>query len=110
MQIWFVIPYLILVSTLYWLWSRSILKSSHGVLILLAFVYAVVICEYTEINPPQSVSIPMYILLAAGLVSMLFSFTAFKNKGWVHIIHVFSFLSAFFVLAIGSMAIDHQWI
>lgn len=112
MQVWLVIPYLIFVSTLYWLASRSILKSAHGALILFAFAfaYAVIICEFTEFDPPQSVYIPMHILLVAGLVSIVFSFKAFQDRGWVHIVHVFSLLSAFSVWFVGSMAIAHDWI
>lgn len=109
-QVWLVIPYLIFVSTLYWYSSRSFLKSAHGVLILLAFVYAVVICEYTEFGPPLKVYVPMYILLLAGLASMTFSLKAFHGKKWVHIIHGLSLSSALLIWFVGSMAIAHDWI
>lgn len=109
-QIWMVIPYLIFVTILYWSSSRSFLKSAHGALILLAFAYSVIVCEFTEFGPPQSVYVPMHILLVAGLVSIAFSFKAFQGRLWVHVIHVFTLLSAFLVWFIGSMAISHDWI
>lgn len=110
MQIWWVIPYLFFVSTLYWFLSYSFLKSAHGILIILAFVYALVVCEYTEFGPPLKVYVPMYIFLIAGLASVAFSFKAFNGKSWVHIIHGFSLLSAFLIWLVGSMAISHDWI
>src|SRR5690606_35387123 len=72
-QIWVVLPYLLLVSGIYWYWSRSFFKSVHGIAILLAFGYAVWVCELTEYGPPLEYYVPMYALLIAGLGSMLVS-------------------------------------
>ena len=109
-QIWVVLPYLLLVSGIYWYWSRSFFKSVHGIAILLAFGYAVWVSELTEFGPPLKYYVPMYVLLIAGLSSMLASIKAFPGKKWVHLIHGFTLLSAFLVWFVGSMAIAHDWI
>lgn len=93
-------PLLVLIS--------FILKSAHGVLILLAFVYAVVICEYTAFGPPLKVYVLMYILLLAGVASMIFSLKAFHGIKWMHIIHGLSLSSALLIWFVDSMAIAHD--
>jgi hypothetical protein len=110
MQIWIVLPYLLLVSGIYWYRSRSFLKSAHGIAILLAFAYAVLISEINEFGPPLIYYVPMYVLLIAGLISILVSIKAFNDKKWVHLIHGLTLLSAFLVWFVGSMAIAHDWI
>lgn len=109
-QIWVALPNLLLVSGIYWYFSRSLLKSVHGIAILLAFSYAVWVCELTEFDPALKYYVPMYILFIAGLISMLVSFKTFIGKRWVHLIHGFTLLSAFLVWFVGSMAIAHDWI
>ncbi|WP_419811486.1 hypothetical protein [Bacterioplanoides sp.] len=109
-QIWIVLPFLLFVSGAYWHSSRSLIKSAHGILILLAFSYAVWVSELTEFGPPFKYYAPMYVLLIAGLASMTFSFKAFIGKKRVHLVHGLTLLSAFLVWFVGSMAIAHDWI
>lgn len=109
-QVWYVIPYLLFVSGLYWVASKSVLQSSHGFAILIGFGYAVWVCEYTEFGPPSSYYIPLHIFLFIGLVSLAFSFKAFSGRKWVHSIHAVTLVSAFLVWFVGSMAISHDWI
>ncbi len=109
-QIWPFLPFLLVVSGLYWYSSRSFLKSAHGISIFLAFSYAVVVSEFTEFAPAILFYIPMWLLLISGLASMAFSFSAFIGKKWVHLVHGITLLSAFLVWFVGSMAIAHDWI
>lgn len=108
-QIWLVLPYLLLVSGLYWYFLRSFLKSVHGVAILFAFGYAVWVCEFTEFGSPLKFYIPMYVFLVLGLASMAYSFASFAGRKLVHLVHIFTLMSAFLVWFVGSMAISHDW-
>lgn len=109
-QVWILLPFLLLVSGIYWYSSRSLLKSLHGIAVLMAFGYAVWICEKTESDPLFQYYIPMYILLVGGLASMAFSLKAFAGKKMVHLIHSLTLISIFLIWVVGSMAISHDWI
>jgi hypothetical protein len=109
-QIWPVLIFLGFVSVFYWIKTKSFLQSAHGLLILISFFYAVVICEYTKFNPPGYYYWPLYALLLFGFASMIFSFRAWPGKKWLHAIHILTVISSFLVWLIGAMAIAHDWI
>jgi len=109
-EAWVVLVYLLLLSGLYWYNSKLFSRSAHGIVLFFGLVYAVVISEYTQVGAPDYYNWPLHLILIVGLVSVVFSFRAFQGKKWVHLIHVLTIISAFWVWFIGSMAISHDWL
>jgi H+/Cl- antiporter ClcA len=109
-QVWILLAYLVVVSYIYWRNSRSIFKSAHGMIIFSAFLYAVIISRYTEFDPPHEYYWPLIGLVFIGIASAVFSITAFKGKKWMHLLHLGTLTSGFFVWFVGSMAIAHDWV
>lgn len=103
--------YLLVVSAVYLHHSRSIIKSAHGLMIVVAYVYAVIVSEFTGLGSPNHYYWPFFILIAIGLISAGYSFTGLKGKKkWVHLMHFGTFFCTLLVLAGGSMGIAHDWI
>lgn len=106
----FVLLFLAALSAVYWFKSRSIVKSSHGLILIFGYLYAVLISAHTEIGAHVTYYWPLWVLLIVGLVVAGFSCTLFNGRRWVHLIHIFTLASAAWLLFVGSMAIGHDWL
>lgn len=104
------IIYSALMSGLYFYFSKKVLSSLHGILIILAFLYAAIISGYTESGVSSSYYWPLHALLIFAIISASYSIREFASKRWVHLGHLGTLLSSAMVWFIGSMAIGHDWI
>lgn len=109
-QAWVALVFLGLVSLLYWLDSRSLIKSAHGILAIFGFVYAVLVSEITEFDPHHIFYWPLHILIILSLASLAFSLKAFIKNKTIHAVHTLTLASIFLVWFAGTMAISHDWI
>lgn len=107
------IGFCVFVSAFFYWKTRNILKSAHGVLIIVAYVYSGVIRHYSAYGASIGFYIPMYIILILSLGSVFYSLNSFKGKRWQNLFlgfHLFTVSSGLFILFVGSMAIGHDWI
>ncbi len=102
--------YSALMSGLYYWFSKKVLPSLHGALIILAFLYAAIISGYTEFGVSSFYYWPLHILLVLAIASAAYSMREFGSKRWVHLAHLGTLVSGAMVWFIGSMAIAHDWI
>lgn len=102
--------YSVVVSGLYYYFSKKVLSSLHGLLIVLAFIYAAIIGGYTEYGVSSMYHWPLHILLISALASAAYSMREFCGKRWVHLAHLGTLVSSAMLWFIGSMAISHDWI
>lgn len=109
-QAWVPLTYLMLVSAAYWFNTKSVAKSAHGVVLILAYVYAVVVSEYTSFGSPGFYHWPLHFLAVTAIVSVIYSLSAFKGEKWVHLVHVGTVVSGFVVWFSGGMEISHDWL
>ena len=109
-QVWILLAFYPVISYVYYLNSRSIAQSSHGLLSLAGFLYAVVVCEFTQFDPQHYWYWPIYMFFILSLLSTIYSFKAFKGKKYVHLIHVFTILSNILTSFVALMAVAHDWI
>lgn len=107
-QVWILLIILPFISAFYYLKSKSILRSAHGVLIVIGFAYAVVACSYTEFDPPSYWYWPVYFFFWASLASMVYSLQAQNVKIYIHLIHGVTLLSNLLVNFVALMAISHD--
>lgn len=108
-HIWPALIYLIVVSGIYWINTKSILDSAHGVIIFIAFIYALIISEFIKQGSAGFYYWPLWILILLGLVSAIYSLRSFKGKTWVHLIHLLTLMSAFRVFLIGGLALGYDY-
>ena len=109
-QVWILLAFHPVISYVYYLNSRSIAQSSHGLLSLAGFLYAVVVCEFTQFDPQYYWYWPIYLFFILSLLSTIYSIKAFKGKKYVHLIHVFTILSNILTSFVALMAVAHDWI
>jgi hypothetical protein len=109
-QAWIALAYLLVVSATYWFNTKSAIKSAHGLFLIVAFGYAVVVSEHTEFGPPDYYYWPAHFFVFAGFVSTIYSLGAFKGEKWRHILHIGTLVAGAFVWFVGLMAIAHDWI
>ena len=87
-QVWALVLFYPVVSAIYYANSKSIAQSAHGVLAFIGFSYAVIACEYTEFDPETYWYYPIYAFFVLSLLSVIYSLKAFKDKKFVHLIHI----------------------
>lgn len=109
-QVWFFLVFYPFISAFYYVNSKSILQSAHGLVALLGFAYAVVACEFTEFGPPDYWYSPIYICFLASIASMIYSLRAFKGKRYVHLVHGITIVSNLLTTFVALMAVSHDWI
>ncbi|MEZ8038502.1 MULTISPECIES: hypothetical protein [unclassified Vibrio] len=109
-QVWVLLAFYPMVSYLYYLNSRSIAQSAHGLLSLVGFFYAVVACEFTQFDPLYYWYWPIGLFFVLSLLSTIYSFKAFKGNKLVHLIHVVTILSNVLTSFVSLMAVAHDWI
>jgi hypothetical protein len=109
--LWVVLGVPTVISLLYLFLTREkpaslrALKSAHGVLVVLAWFYALAIDAYSD--PPASWLIyPFYVLVGASFASMVYSMRGTTKIWYVHFVHIFTASYALIVLYRGSFAFD----
>jgi len=109
-QVWILLVVLFAISTFYLVKTKSVFQSAHGYLILVGFAYAVIASGVTEFAPESYWYWPVYFFFSASIVSMVYSFKAFKGKKVIHLLHVATIFSNLLVNFVALMAISHDWI
>ena|ERR1700690_360697 len=99
-----------ILSACYYINSKSILQSAHGLIALSGFLYAVIACKYTQFNPAAFWYWPIYLSFLLSIGSTLYSFKAFKGKKIVHIVHGFTLVPNLLTTFVALMAVSHDWI
>jgi len=102
--------YALLVSGAYFYFTKKAFTSLHGLFIIAAFVYSVIISGFTERGAHQAYYWPLDILLMLALVSAIHSVRELAGKRWIHFVHIGTFVSAAFIWFVGGMAISHDWL
>ena len=102
--------YALVISSVYYFFSRKLLSSIHGALIIIAFLYAVVSSGFTEYGAANYWYWPLNVLLMLAMASAIYSVREFAAKRWVHLAHLGTLGSAAFIWFAGLMAISHDWI
>lgn len=98
------------ISSAYYFFSKNLLSSAHGALIIIAFLYSVISSGFTEYGAANYWYWPLNVLLILSIVSVIYSIREFATKRWVHLAHLGTLGSAAFIWFAGSMAISHDWI
>jgi len=112
--IYLIVP--ILVSIVYWFSSgevstkEKLFISAHGVLFVLASLFAVFISKYTGRESDGIATAIFMLALLVGLISVLYSFINYPSSKFVHIIQIPNLICAFFIFFIGAMTISHDWL
>ena len=114
-QVWLALLLSICVSIVYWLASKAnkkyerVIISSHGILLFLAFIYAVGISGVTSPANWRALILPFWGLLILSLISVVCTFLKYKGNKAMHLMQILVFPSAFFIWLIGTMTITHDW-
>jgi hypothetical protein len=104
----------IVTSATYFLMSKEpvlykrALSSSHGALLLLSAGYAALANLWSSIDTWQFYIWPFYLILAAFVLSIGYSFLRFNGTKLVHLLQVCQLPVAFWYWAVGTMAITHD--
>lgn len=76
--------YSVCVSVGYFYFSKKILSSAHGLLVVAAFIYAAIISGTTEYGAADIYYWPLNLLLILAVVSVVYSIREFTQRRWVH--------------------------
>lgn len=98
------------ISIFYFFFTKNLLSSAHGILIIFAFLYAGIFGGITEYGAAYYWYWPLIGFLLLAIVSVIYSIREFSTKRWVHLLHLGTIGSATFILFIGGMAISHDWL
>jgi len=109
-QVWILIIFYPIVSAIYYINSKSITQSAHGLLALFGFIYAVIACDFTDHAPAGIWYVPIYVFLFLSLASTAYSYKAFKGKKFVHLIHGVTIVANLLTAFVSLMAVAHDWI
>jgi len=113
-QIWIVLLVPLATTILYWYHSKSqfarrVITSSHGLILLTSFLYAVAVCPITGLKNYDSWIIPFWLILILYLISLVVSLLKFEGNKIVHIALIAEIISAFLIWLVGTMTITHDW-
>jgi hypothetical protein len=104
------------VSLCYYLSSRTyvvrqrLIWSAHGVLLLLAFAYAVAISPWSANGNWALLIWPYWVLLGLFVLSVVYSLIFFKGHRAIHLLQLLQLPSALWIWFIGTMTITHDWL
>ena len=98
------------ISAFYYYFTKNLLSSAHGALIIIAFLYSAIFSGFTEYGAASYWYWPLFGFLLFALSSLIYSIREFSNKRWVHLLHLGTLASAAFILFVGGMAISHDWL
>jgi hypothetical protein len=102
------------VSLGYYFSSRThyhrLLWSGHGVILLLAFAYAIAISPWSANGNWTFAVWPYWVLLGLFVVSVIYSLIWFQGHRAVHLLQLVLLPSAVWIWFIGTMTITHDWI
>lgn len=107
------LAYAVAVSTFFYIKTKSVLRSVHGILIVFLYLYACVAMRYSEFGSAPKYDIPLLVLLGFSFLSVVFSCTSFKGKGWQNmflLLHIGTVFCGLFVWFISAMAVSHDWL
>ncbi len=103
-------------AVIYWFLSaainktRRVLVAGHGLLLPIAFAYAIVVSPITGHVNWEIWIWPFWILLTLFWLSMLYTLVRFEGNRWVHLIQILVAPCGFFVWWTGTMTITHDWV
>lgn len=115
-QIWPVLFVPLVVSAVYWFSANNIsigkrlLVAVPGMLLLVAFGYAVAVSPGTGHGNWQKWIWPFWILLGFSLMATVYTFAGFKGNRWVHLTQLLLLPSGFLIWLVGTMTITHDWL
>ncbi len=92
-------------------WWQRLLVASHGILLVLAALYAVAISLWSRGLPGAAAMFPFWIMIALFIVSLFYSLTQYRGqRAFVHFLLLLSLPSALWIWFIGTMTITGDWI
>ncbi len=115
-QIWPVLLVPFFSTIIYYCYSkenrsiRKLLVSMGGLILLGAFVYALLVSKFTENGPWDNWIIPFWILLICFVLLNIYSLVRFNGNKWFHLTQVALLPSAFLIWLVGTMTITHDWL
>ena len=86
---------------------ERIIKSSHGMLFAIAYVYAMIAQNHTSMGDTGGWLPPFHIMMAIGFVSILLSTAEYVKATW-HFLQLILVPSALLVWVAGYLAIIHD--
>jgi hypothetical protein len=90
--------------------AQRLLWAAHGVLLLIAFAYAVAVSPWSDHGRWGVLIWPFWILLGLFVVALAYSVIWFQGNRAVHFLQLLQVPSAAFIWLIGTMVITHDWI
>jgi len=90
--------------------TRRLSAAAHGVLLLLAALYAVAISPWSA-GWRNGYVVPFLLILGLAAMSLIYSFSQFKGRrATVHVLLLLLLPSAAWIWLIGTMTITHDWL
>ena len=84
--------------------------AAHGVLLLIAFAYAVAASPWSDQGHWSALIWPYWSLIVVFAISSIYSLIWFQGHRAVHLLQLLQVPSALFIWFIGTMTITHDWI
>jgi len=84
--------------------------AAHGVLLLVAFGYAVAVSPAIDHENWRQWIWPFWCLLVLFLFAVVYTFAQYEGNRWVHLVQLLVLPSGFLIWLVGTMTITHDWL
>lgn len=81
--------------------GRRLLDAVPGILLVLAFAYAVAVSPYSTYENAQSWIWPFWMLLGLFVVAVVHTLLRFRGNRWIHVVQLLLLPSAFLLWLVG---------
>lgn len=84
-----------------------LIKSSHGLIFVVAYIYALIAHDYTAMGNTGGWLLPFHTLMVIGFVSILLSIAEYVKPAW-HLLQLILIPSALLIWVAGYLSIIHD--